>query len=40
MDVSDDKDSDERYQISKNDEEIVADVIEVLKLGNWISRKI
>ena len=37
--MSDDKDSDERYQISKNDEEIVTDVIEVLKLGKLISQK-
>ena len=30
MDMSDDKDSDERYQISENDKEIVTDDIEVL----------
>ena len=34
MDMSGDKYSDERDQISKNDEEKVTDVIEVLKLGN------
>ena len=39
MDVSDDKDSDERYQISKNDEESVTDVIEVLKMGKLSSQK-
>ena len=40
MDMSDDKDSYERYQISKNDEEKVTDVIEVLKLGRLSSQKI
>ena len=39
MDMRDDKDSDERDQINKNDEEIVTDDIEVLKLGNWSSRE-
>ena len=39
MDNSDDKDSDERYQISKNDEESVTDVIEVLKMGKLSSQK-
>ena len=34
MDISDDKDSDERDQIIKNYEERVTDDIEVLKLGN------
>ena len=34
MDMSDDKGSDERYHISKNDEERVTDDIEVFKLGN------
>ena len=33
MDMSDDKESDERDQISKNDEERVTDDIEVFKLG-------
>ena len=32
--TSDDKESDERDQISENDEEIVTDDIEVLKLRN------
>ena len=39
MDMSDDKESDERDQISKNDEEIVTDDIEVLKLRKLISQK-
>ena len=34
MDIIDDKDSDERDQISKNDEERVTDDIEVFKLVN------
>ena len=34
MDMSDDKESDERYEISNIDEETVTDVIEGLKLGN------
>ena len=33
--MSDYKDSDEIYQIDKNDEEIVTNDIEVLKLGNF-----
>ena len=33
MDMSDDKESDERDHISKNDEEKVTEDIEVLKLG-------
>ena len=37
--MSDDKDSDERYQISKNDEEIVTEDIEVLKLEKLSSQK-
>ena len=32
MDISDDKNSDERYQISKNEKLKVSDVIEHLKL--------
>ena len=39
MDMSDDKDSDERYQKSKNYEEKVTEDIEVLKLGKLISQK-
>ena len=39
MDMSDDKDSDEWYQISKNDEEKATDVIEVLKLGKLSLQK-
>ena len=39
MDMNDDKDSDERYQGSKNDEDKVTDVIEVLKLGKLSSQK-
>ena len=38
-DMSDDKDSDERYQIDINDEEIVTNDIEVLKLGKLGSQK-
>ena len=34
MDVSDDKESDERDQLSKNNEGKVTEDIEVLKLGN------
>ena len=37
MNMSDDKDSDEKYHISKNDEETVTDVMEVLKLGRLSS---
>ena len=40
VDVSDDKDSDERYHTSKNNKEKVTDGIEVLKMVNWIRRKI
>ena len=39
MDMSDDKDSDERYQISKKYEEKLTDDIEVLKLGKLSSQK-
>ena len=39
MDISDKKDSDEIYQISKNDEETVTDVVEVLKLVKLSSNK-
>ena len=39
MDMSDDNESDERDQISKNDEEKVTDDIEVLKLGKLSSKK-
>ena len=39
MDMSDDKESDERYQISRNDEEKVTEDIEVLKLGKLSSNK-
>ena len=37
--MSDDKKSDEREQISKNDEEKVTEDIEVLKLGKLSSQK-
>ena len=37
--MSDDKKSDERYQISKNDEEKVTEDIVVLKLGKLIQQK-
>ena len=37
--MRDDKDSDERYQIDKNDEERVTNDIEVLKLGKFGSQK-
>ena len=37
--MCDDKDSDEWYHISKNDEEKVTNDIEVLKLVNWVQRK-
>ena len=36
----DNKESDERDHINKNDEEKVTDGIEVLKLGNWVQRNI
>ena len=39
MDMSDDKDYDERYQIDKDDEEIVTHDIEVLKQGKLGSQK-
>ena len=39
MYVSDDKDSDEIYHISKNDEERVTDDIEVFKLGRLSPKK-
>ena len=39
MDMGNDKDSDGRYQISKNDEEKVTNDIEVLKLGKLSSQK-
>ena len=39
MDVIDDKDSDERNQIYKNDEERVTDDIEVLKQAKFSSQK-
>ena len=37
--MSDDKEYDERYQISRNDEEKVTEDIEVLKLGKLSSNK-
>ena len=37
--MSDEKDSDERDQINKNDEERVTNDIEVLKLGKFGSQK-
>ena len=40
MDVRDYKESDERDQLSKNNEGKVTEDIEVLKLGNWVCRKI
>ena len=39
MDMSDDKDSDERDHIGENDEERVTGCIEVLKLGKMSSQK-
>ena len=39
MDISDDKDFDERDQISKNYEERVPDDIEVFKQGKLSSKK-
>ena len=36
MDMSDNKDFDEREQISKNYEVKVSDVVEYLKVGNWV----
>ena len=38
--MSDDKYSGEKYQIDKNDKEIVTSDIKVFKLGNLICRKI
>ena len=40
MGISDDKYSDEIYKINKNDEGRVTNDIEVLKLVNWVRRKI
>ena len=37
--MSDDQDSDERDQITKNYDEIVTGDIEVFKLGNLVQRK-
>ena len=37
--MSDDKESDERYQTSKNYEYKVTDDIKLLKLGKWSSQK-
>ena len=39
IDKSDEKDSDERYQMGENDEEIVTDDIEVLKLVKFSLQK-
>ena len=39
MDMSDNKESEERDQIIKNDKEKVTDVIEVLKLKTLSSQK-
>ena len=39
MDMNDDKESDERDHISKNDEEKVTEDIEILKLGKLSSQK-
>ena len=39
MEMSYDKESDERYQIYKDDEEIVTNDIEVLKLGKLVLQK-
>ena len=39
MDVSDEKESDERYHMDKIYEEIVTNYIELLKLGNFYSLK-
>ena len=40
MDISDEKDSDERDQKSKNDEERLTEYIKVYKLGTWVQIKI
>ena len=37
--IIDDKESDERDQISKNDEEKIIEYIEIMKLQNLISQK-
>ena len=37
--MSDEKESEERYHISKNDEEQLSDDIEFLKLGTLSSQK-
>ena len=37
--MSDDKESDERYQIGENDKEVGTDDIEILKLGKFSSQK-
>ena len=37
--MSDDNESDERYHIDKNDEEIETNDIELLKLGKFDSQK-
>ena len=39
MDMSDDKESDERYQMSKNDKEKVTEYIKFLKLGKLSSQR-
>ena len=39
MDMRDNRGSDKRYQISKNDEERLSDIIEYLKLGKLSSHK-
>ena len=39
MNKSDDKESDERYQINKNDKETVTNFIEVSKLGKLSSQR-
>ena len=39
MDISDDKDFDERYQIDKNYEERVTNDIEIFILGKFVSQK-
>ena len=39
MDMSDDKGYNERYNISKNDEDKMTEYIEVLKLGKSSSQK-
>ena len=39
MDMGDDNKSDERAQISKNDEEKLTEDIEVLKMGKLVCKK-